>query len=66
MTIANESLTEQNSSYLDDAAGTVHQLDISMLDLFTMLGLESAEYEHAHDISHAGIAVKTPNGWQPV
>ena len=66
MTIANESLTEQNSSYLDDAAGTVHQLDISMLDLFTMLGLESAEYEHAHDISHAGITVKTPNGWQPV
>lgn len=57
-------LTGQDSSYLVDPS--VDQLDITMLDLFTMLGLEFADYEHAHDISDVGISVKTPTGWQPV
>jgi len=66
MMIASESLIEPNSSYLDNSHANKVQLEIRMLDLFAMLGCESAAYEQVQDISQAGITVNTPNGWQPI
>ena len=64
--ISSESSKKPRDSYLDETLLGIDQLEISMLDLFMMLGLGDAEYEKAYDIANIGIEVTTPTGWQPI
>ena len=60
-----------NQLYLKNGIYENNNLDwvrtsISMLELFSLLGLQDISYNIAHDIKYANIEVDTPSGWQPI